>query len=111
MMEVLIEPVFNPLNVGELSWRSENKIALLIEKWSSRKSYKKIWKHESAMMVLQSLPTPHFPSVLQAPNPQPHLPTETCPPTTPTLIDDATDQACGKSTSTLHVATASRDGH
>mmetsp|Transcript_108316 Transcript_108316/g.151241 ORF Transcript_108316/g.151241 Transcript_108316/m.151241 type:complete len:235 (-) Transcript_108316:1061-1765(-) len=27
------------------------------------------------------------------------------------LIDDATDQACGKSTSTLHVATASRDGH
>ena len=52
-----------------------------------------------------------LPSVLQAPNPQPHLPTETCPPTTPTLIDDATDQACGKSTSTLHVATASRDGH
>ena len=33
------------------------------------------------------------------------------PPKTPTLIDDATDQACGKSTSTLHVATASRDGH
>ena len=32
MMEVLIEPVFNPLDVGELSRRSENKIALLIEK-------------------------------------------------------------------------------
>jgi len=28
-----------------------------------------------------------------------------------TLIDDATNQTCGESTSTLHVATAGCDGH